>query len=161
MIFCDQSNSAQCEVEKAGTKQQCSHGYFCCGGTLSTEPKTLQIRRLGSTLDSRGCLGQSIFIQTTFLPWEQMERGRNSNEPSFFPRKRQAPPLGRARSTTCLGAFPVCRSHDNGIICLVFRVNSQSGESDFADFKSGAAAGGAREEPFQILSCKTKKRVEF
>lgn len=69
--------------------------------------------------------------------------------------------LGRACGVTCLGVFPVCCSHDNGIICLVFRANSQSGERDFADFKSGAAAGEAREEPFQILSCETEKRAEF
>lgn len=81
------------------------------------------------------------------------------------PPPRQNPPhpraanstLGRARSTTCLQAFPVCCNHGRGIIRSAFRASSQWCESnaDFSDLRSGAAAGGLRPGWFQSKNCET------
>ena len=127
--------------------------------------------------DFRACSAQSIFLQTEFLVqllgckkkkkekkrrhcWSRWKRRSNSNEPSFPPSSKRVTHRNKAWSNTCFGAFPVCCSHDNGIICLASRAGSQWGESnaDCSGFKTGAAAGELSEELFQGSKCKTEKK---
>lgn len=148
---------------------------FCPEGMLRTKPKKLQIRSLGSTSGFSGLVWDKASLSRQRLwfsslaalknreaLWEQMERRSNSNEPTF-PLQATSDTPEQAWSITCFGAFPVCCSHDNGIICPAFKANTQSGESyaDCSAFKTGAAAGELSEELFQGLNCRPKKKSLF
>ena len=89
-----------------------------------------------------------------------MEKTEQQQRAEFPPSSKRVTHRNKAWSNTCFRAFPVCCSHDNGIICLASRASSQWGESnaDCSGFKTGAAAGELREELFQGSKCKTDKK---
>lgn len=77
-------------MKNVGTKQQRSHGYFL--PLRHVKHRTLEAadKKFRVDLGFRGLFGtKHLYPDSVYAsaaeetPWEQMERGHNSNEPSF------------------------------------------------------------------------------